>query len=538
MLNRTEVIALINGLGKAATQAGGGPVDLSDYYKRAQVEALVDTCVPKTVIPDNDTKTRYMAKDENNNIVFLEIPTPPDLSPYATKTQVQQIEDDSKARDNVLTTNMATINARLPTFPTNISGRDQLLTMTTTGTLGLINKPRTLNTYSCEELDQMLADLNANVLPQNTSDHPLYVTRKEDQTIELIDPPYELATDAADAHQTLQDNIDTKEPLLPTNIDGKRMFVTKEADNSVSLAEVDFTDVNDALDQLRTDLTTETTTRTTDDTTLQDNIDALIPTNTQSKRLFVTREANNSIDLQEVDFTDVNADIADLKSKVQTNTTQIATNRTDFTDADTILQTNIDTLTTSKQDKLPTNSSGIRKFVTKEADDSVGLQDVDFTAMQTKIDALETKHDAYETSNDAAVANKVDKAIGKQLSTEDYTTAEKTKLAGLSVPGNGTITVVQPGTTDQTFKVNQTTDTTITLKDTTYTHPTTSGNKHIPSGGSSGQILGWSSDGTAKWQAAPSSAGTMSIQTITLTNYQALPATQQNNGTLYIITAS
>lgn len=32
-----------------------------------------------------------------------------------------------------------------------------------------------------------------------------------------------------------------------------------------------------------------------------------------------------------------------------------------------------------------------------------------------------------------------------------------------------------------------------------YTHPTTSGNKHIPSGGSSGQILRWSADGTAEW---------------------------------------
>jgi microcystin-dependent protein len=34
-----------------------------------------------------------------------------------------------------------------------------------------------------------------------------------------------------------------------------------------------------------------------------------------------------------------------------------------------------------------------------------------------------------------------------------------------------------------------------------YTHPTTSGNKHVPSGGSSGQILRWSSDGTATWGA-------------------------------------
>lgn len=32
-----------------------------------------------------------------------------------------------------------------------------------------------------------------------------------------------------------------------------------------------------------------------------------------------------------------------------------------------------------------------------------------------------------------------------------------------------------------------------------YVHPTTAGNKHIPSGGSNGQILRWSADGTAAW---------------------------------------
>lgn len=36
--------------------------------------------------------------------------------------------------------------------------------------------------------------------------------------------------------------------------------------------------------------------------------------------------------------------------------------------------------------------------------------------------------------------------------------------------------------------------------DTVYTHPTSAGNKHIPSGGSDGQVLGYGgSSGTAKW---------------------------------------
>ena len=40
---------------------------------------------------------------------------------------------------------------------------------------------------------------------------------------------------------------------------------------------------------------------------------------------------------------------------------------------------------------------------------------------------------------------------------------------------------------------------TIAATDTVYIHPTTSGNKHIPAGGSSGQVLKWSADGTATW---------------------------------------
>jgi hypothetical protein len=65
----------------------------------------------------------------------------------------------------------------------------------------------------------------------------------------------------------------------------------------------------------------------------------------------------------------------------------------------------------------------------------------------------------------ALFASKVDKVDGKGLSTNDYTTDEKDKLAGLS----------------------------------NYIHPTTSGYKHIPSGGATGQILRWSADGTAEW---------------------------------------
>ena len=79
----------------------------------------------------------------------------------------------------------------------------------------------------------------------------------------------------------------------------------------------------------------------------------------------------------------------------------------------------------------------------------------------------------YTAEDKAAVgtiADKVDKVEGKQLSTEDYTTAEKTKLQGVAVNANN------------------------------YVHPTTAGNKHIPAGGTAGQILVNNGDGTAEWQ--------------------------------------
>lgn len=90
-----------------------------------------------------------------------------------------------------------------------------------------------------------------------------------------------------------------------------------------------------------------------------------------------------------------------------------------------------------------------------------------------KVDGKQLSTNDYTTAEKqevAKIANKVDKVKGKQLSTEDYTTAEKTKLSGIADNANN------------------------------YTHPTTAGNKHIPAGGTPGQILVNTGDGTAEWQ--------------------------------------
>ncbi len=79
--------------------------------------------------------------------------------------------------------------------------------------------------------------------------------------------------------------------------------------------------------------------------------------------------------------------------------------------------------------------------------------------------------------------------------TPSYTTNTDTQLSNTEVIGMFTagtnVTISSEG-------VIAATDT-----DTVYTHPTSAGNKHIPTGGSAGQFLKYSADGTATW-ATPS----------------------------------
>ena len=118
----------------------------------------------------------------------------------------------------------------------------------------------------------------------------------------------------------------------------------------------------------------------------------------------------------------------------------------------------------SKYEKLGTRSIDLSQYALK-------------SELPTKVSQL-TNDSGFQTSTqvgsivDSKIVNKVDKVDGKQLSTEDYTTEEKQKLAGL----------------------------------TNYTHPTNDGNKHVPANGTSnaGKVLtAGSTAGVYTWENIP-----------------------------------
>lgn len=85
----------------------------------------------------------------------------------------------------------------------------------------------------------------------------------------------------------------------------------------------------------------------------------------------------------------------------------------------------VDNELAKKIDKIIGKGLSSNDFTTTEKEKLASLENYDDTAIKSDIDALQN--------------NKVDKVSGKGLSTNDYTTAEKNKLAGIETGANKTI---------------------------------------------------------------------------------------------------
>lgn len=111
-------------------------------------------------------------------------------------------------------------------------------------------------------------------------------------------------------------------------------------------------------------------------------------------------------------------------------------------------------------------------------------------AQDTTYSAATTTSAGLMSAADKTTLDTLDSYVGDKKVSDAIDEAFDNAITGLSVSGK-VITYTKGDGTTGTITTQDT--------DTKYTHPTTSGNKHIPSGGASGQILRWSADGTAVW---------------------------------------
>lgn len=159
-----------------------------------------------------------------------------------------------------------------------------------------------------------------------------------------------------------------------------------------------------------------------------------------------------------------------------------------------------------------------------------GLTQKNFTtALKTKLDGIaagaevNVQSDWNATSGDALILNKPTLGTAAAAAVGDFATAAQGALADSalqSLPAHnhgiaeidGLQTALDGKVDDSQVLTNVPAGAVFT--DTVYVHPTTAGNKHIPSGGSAGQFLKYSSSGTAVW-ATPSYTTSLPFTSIT-----------------------
>lgn len=168
--------------------------------------------------------------------------------------------------------------------------------------------------------------------------------------------------------------------------------------------------VNDRIDALETDSHTHTNKQ------ILDNITASYTTEEQTKLAGIEAEANKTIVDSELSKTSTNpVENQAIATKIETIETNITNLTEDSHEHDN--KAILDDIEVAYTTEMNTKLSGIEA----EANKTI----VDSTLSATSTNPVENQ------AVKSALDNKVDKVDGKGLSTEDYTTAEKTKLASL-----------------------------------------------------------------------------------------------------------
>ena len=183
-----------------------------------------------------------------------------------------------------------------------------------------------------------------------------------------------------------------------------------------------------------------------------------------------------------------------------------------------------DNVPTTKTGKLYAQSGGL--YWNNIRLDTSGSSGVDSIIAGTAIDVSGATGDVTITHEDYATAGTYggvgnyvrsltvnDQGHVTGIDTEPESTIAETFYWVVAANGTSGTTQIGPSTETLTFRgfgastVTRGSNTIdITSTDTVYTHPTSAGNKHIPSGGSANQFLKYSSSGTAVWADAPADA--------------------------------
>jgi hypothetical protein len=223
---------------------------------------------------------------------------------------------------------------------------------------------------------------------------------------------------------------------LKDKVDNDITTAITELDNKVD------TEIVTAIDNLETKVNTEISESITAldnkvTTSLQEQAESLKKEISDQIAKVVANSPEDFDTLKEISdwISGHSSDATSMNSAISGNTSAINQEILDRQAADTALQTNIN----NKVDKVSGKGLSTNDFTNA---DKTKLDGIEAGANKTIVDSALSSTSTNPVQNkviDAALGNKVDKVSGKGLSTNDYTTDEKNKLAGIAEGANKTI---------------------------------------------------------------------------------------------------
>lgn len=321
-------------------------------------------------------------------------------------------------------------------------------------------------------------DATNDLIEKNTVIEANEATRKTNETIRETNEQ-KRQTDTATAIKNANDaadNANSKANDLQNKLDSHHFALTEDLQthNSSSTA-------HDDIRTLVSNLTTRLNALADSDDTTLDQLSEIVAYIKSNKNLI------DGITTSKVNV----SDIID-------NLTSTATNKPLSAKQGTVLKgliTDLVSIVDGKVDKVSGKALSTNDYTTSEKNKLDGIATGAEVNVQSDWNITNTASDAYIKNKPTSMPASDVPSWAKANNKPSYTKSE----VGLGNVENKSSATIRGELTKEnvTNALGYTPPTTNTV----YTHPTTSGNKHIPSGGSSGQILRWSADGTAVWGA-------------------------------------
>lgn len=385
----------------------------------------------------------------------------PDLSNYYTKTQVNKLlndkanisdvdskVDDEEVKDVIKDIQFNTSNPNgitMVMFKYDGSNDSISLPIASTGSAGIVTSKDFLDfvkQHQLQELHTEMIDTFADIRAKYQKKLIAGLNIEIDQETNVISASGDLAVQ--------WDNITGKPDFKPVATSGDYndlinklkpgKDVSISEDNVISIA-IDSDSLEQSLTTLQSNIDKEAATARAAETKLGNDI-ATEKNRAQSAEQTISTNLQNEINRSTQVDTTINNNVSSLSNRVKVNEDKLTiingNESTTGSIANAIKQAKsyTDTTVTAEQTRAEKAEQKLTSDLASEVTRAKGAESANATAIANEVERATGVEETLNSNITQLQAQKVDKVEGKGLSTNDYTTPEKNKLAAIEAEAN------------------------------------------------------------------------------------------------------